>query len=77
MRFGKVSIAELIFNNTRRPHSSLDDKIPDEAYWQKNTAWLCRTNYQTGGLNMKAFRLMFTAALSECLGSPLCICVAD
>lgn len=23
------------FYNTRRPHSSLDDKTPDEAYWQK------------------------------------------
>ena len=21
--------------NTLRPHSSLDDKTPDEAYWQK------------------------------------------
>ena len=24
------------FYNTRRPHSSLDDKTPDEAYWQKS-----------------------------------------
>ncbi len=23
------------FYNTERPHSSLDDKTPDEAYWQK------------------------------------------
>ena len=23
------------FYNTQRPHSSLDDKTPDEAYWQK------------------------------------------
>jgi putative transposase len=23
------------FYNTRRPHSSLDDRTPDEAYWQK------------------------------------------
>ncbi len=24
------------FYNTRRPHSSLDDRTPDEAYWQKS-----------------------------------------
>lgn len=23
------------YYNTERPHSSLDDKTPDEAYWQK------------------------------------------
>jgi putative transposase len=23
------------FSNTRRPHASLDDKTPDEAYWPK------------------------------------------
>ncbi len=44
------------FYNTGRPHSSLDDKTPDEAYWQK-----LRPGTQVGGITMKAFHLISAA----------------
>jgi putative transposase len=37
------------FYNTRRPHSSLDDKTPDEAYWQKP-----RPGYSGSAIRMAA-----------------------
>ena len=37
------------FYNTDRPHSSLDDKTPDEAYWQ-----IPRPGYAGQGLKLAA-----------------------
>ena len=37
------------YYNTERPHSSLDDKTPDEAYWQ-----LPRPGYAGHGLKLAA-----------------------
>jgi len=50
------------------PHSKLDDKTPDEAYWQKP-----RPGYtvQTGGITPMAFHLISAADLSEQPGPPL------
>ncbi len=51
------------FYNMRRPHSSLDDRTPDEAYWHP-PAWLRRPVSLTGGITITAIHLISAANLS-------------
>ena len=41
------------FYDTHRPHSALDDKTPNEAYWNRDlSCWACPTHTITNGSSM-------------------------
>jgi len=59
------------FYNEHRPHSRLDDRTPDEAYFQKPRGIPENDRPAGSGMNIKPFHLKIAANLFRSWGPPL------